>query len=580
VIIILPIAAVTAALLTFDPNAYKGQMAEAASQALGRPVTIAGPVAVKLSLIPTLSITDVRIANIPGGAAPLMARIRSIETRIALLPLLHHEIDIDALVLRHPTILLEKTADGGVNWTFQPQSQEAAGNSAATKPVTVNTGHGPWQVSVHSLDIEDGTIDWRNEATRQGATLGLRKARVTAEDAAGQAPETAPLDIAADLVWQNQSIKLTGKTGPIAHLTNPADQSNWPVQFALTSAGASLSAQGGITDPRHGRGYNLNLQADIPALEAVTPLLPAGLLPNGTKLPPLHGVVLAARLQDSGQGTPRVSNLSLQAQASDLGGFVPGLKLDSLSLVTPAPDQPVSVNILGDRQGLSFTLSGSVGPVPMPGGQPSAPAPLPVDLMLTAAQSTLHAQGTIGDPWALKGINLALSAQIANLAYLSPLAGSQLPAFTILNGTGTLIDETGGLSQGFTISGLNLTAPQGDLEGAIGLAFAPRFYIGANLRSARLDLDSVFNAAVPVPAAPPASPAPTPPAATKPAASGAAKVIPDVALPVADLKNLDARANLAFASLRLGGTDYRALVAKAELANGVFSLDPSSVVVP
>lgn len=576
VIIIVPVVAVAAAVLTFNPNAYKDQIEAAASQATGRQVTIAGPIAVKLSLIPTLTAEDVRIGNIAGGAAPLMARVRSIETRIALLPLLHHQIDIQALVLRHPTILLEKTADGRVNWLFQPASNGAAPASVPAPPVTVNTGHGPWQVAIHALDITDGTVDWRDEQAGRTATVQLPKASLVAQGAADAPPEDQPLAIDAHLLWQQQAVTLTGKTGPIAHLTNPADQSSWPVQLTLTAAGATLSAQGGVTDPRQARGYDLTLQAQVPALEAITPLLPPGLLPAGKSLPPLHGVAFGAHLTDSAQGTPRLSNLSLQAQTSDLSAIAPGLKLDSLSLVTPAPDQPVSVNILGDRQGLAFTLSGAIGPLPAQAG------PMPVDLTLTAAQSNLHAQGSIQDPWALRGLNLALTAQIANLAYLSPLADVSLPGFTTLTGSGTLTDAAGaGLAQGLALSALNLTAPQGDLEGSLSLAFAPRLAIGANLRSARLDLDQVLTAANPPPSAPaPTAPAGAPSAPPAPPKPASVKVIPDIALPIGGLKNFDGEANLAFASLKFGGAEYRALVVHASLAGGVFSLSPSSVVVP
>ncbi|MCB8880843.1 AsmA family protein [Acidisoma cellulosilytica] len=578
VIIVVPVVAVVAAVLTFNPNAYKDQITAAASQATGRQVTIAGPIAVKLSLIPTLTAQDVRIANIAGGAAPLMARISSIETRIALLPLLHHQIDIEALVLRHPTILLEKTADGRVNWLFQPTSNAAAPAAVPAPPVTVDTGHGPWQVAVHSLDITDGTVDWRDEQAGRTATVQLPKASLSAQGDATTQPEDQPLAIDADLLWQKQPIHLTAKTGPIAHLTNTADQSSWPVQLTLTAAGATLSAQGGITDPRQARGYDLTLQAQIPALDAITPLLPQGILPAGQSLPPLHGVAFGAHLTDASQGKPQLSNLSLQAQASDLSGIAPGLKLDSLSLVTAAPDQPVSVNILGDRQGLAFTLSGSIGPLPLPG---APAAPLPVDLTLNAAQSNLHAQGSIQDPWSLRGLNLALSAQIANLAFLSPLAGAPLPAFTTLNGTATLTDAAAsGLAQGLALSALNLTAPQGDLEGALSIAFAPRLAIGANLRSAKLDLDQVLTATATTPAAPAAAPAPQPAAPAPATAAGPRKLIPDIALPIAALKSFDGSADLAFADLHFGGADYRALVAKASLSGGVLSLAPSSVVVP
>jgi uncharacterized protein involved in outer membrane biogenesis len=604
VVIVLPVAAAGAFFLSFDPNSYKGQIEAAASQATGRQVTIAGPLAIKFSLIPTITAQSVTVANIAGGSAPAMVQVASIETRIALMPLLHHAIDIEALVLRHPTILMERTKDGTPNWVFQPAPTaipETPGNPKATPPVTVDTGHGAWQVSINRLDITDGTLTWRDLATGQSDSLGIKTAHLTAETTAGQRPETAPLTLAADTVWQGQAVTLKGRTGSAAALMgNATAQRPWPVDLAIAAAGATVTLKGAVTDPRRMQGYDLTLAGTIPALETLTPLLPPSLLPAGAHLPPVHGVTLAATIADAGQGRPRVTNLSLQAQNSDLGSLLPGLTLDSLSVMTPALDQPVTVNLLGQRRGLSFTLSGSTGPIaalmpppppaPAPAGTPAAalpaPAPLPVDLMLTAAQSNLHLQGAIQNLLALRGLHLTVTAAIAKLDVLGPLFGTNLPPIVSLNGSAQLADGPNGLGQGVTLTALNLTAPEGDLEGAISAEYAKRLTILATLRSARLDFDGMMNAmraaAPPATATPaPATPAAPPPAApTTPAKPAEARLIPDLPLPVALLRSFDGSAKIAFASLKLGGADYRALVATATLENGVFSLAPSSVVVP
>jgi uncharacterized protein involved in outer membrane biogenesis len=57
-------------------------------------------------------------------------------------------------------------------------------------------------------------------------------------------------------------------------------------------------------------------------------------------------------------------------------------------------------------------------------------------------------------------------------------------------------------------------------------------------------------------------------------------VIPDLALPVAPLRAFDGTIRLAFASLRAGDTEYRALVTQISLLHGLLSVAPSSVVVP
>ena len=578
IVIVLPVAAALAAFLTFNPNAYKAQIAAAVAQATGRDVTLAGPLAVKFAWVPTLTAEDVRLSNIPGGSSPDMARIGAIETRIALLPMLQHRLEIQDLVLRHPVVLLERTADGRPNWLFQP---EAPAGPASPQPMTVTTSAGAWHVTIDSLEIVDGQFAYRNGRTGTSATLAVSHADLAAQASGDTPPASAPLAVSMDAVWQGVPVGLSGTTGPFGHLTDPTDHSLWPLDLTLSAQGATLEAVGSAADPRQARGYALDLHGTVAALEALAPLLPPDLRMHRLSLPPIHGMTMSAHLADAGQGSPRVTNLSLQAQASDLGTMLPGLKLDSLSMITPALDQPATVDILGERNGLAFTLSGSLGPL---GALLQAKVPLPVDLVLTSAQSNLHMQGSIAQPWDLRGLNLGLAVQVADLGRLSPLAGIALPPVASLTGTGVLSDMPQGFGQGLLLTALDLTAPQGDLEGAAGIDYDGRPMVTADLRSARLDLDALLGLSSSPPAAAPTAtlPAGLPP--PPPPAHGAGppkrRVIPDLPLPVARLQSFDAKVNLAFASLRLDGLEYRALVAQLSLLHGLLALAPSSVVVP
>ncbi len=567
ILIVLPLAAAVAAFLTFDPNAYKAQIAAAVEQATGRTVTLAGPLAVKLSWVPTLTAEDVRLSNIVGGSSPQMARIDTIETRIALLPLLQHRLEIQDLVLRHPVVLLERAADGRPNWLFQPTAP--AGPTAAP-PMTVNTSAGPWHVAIDSLEIIDGQFTYRNGPAGRPATLAVSHADL----AARMSGDKPPLAVSVDAVWQGVPVGLSGTTGPFAHLTDPSDRSPWPLDLRLSAQGASVEAVGTVTDPRQARGYALDLHGTVAALDALTLLLPPGIQADHISLPSIHAITMSAHLADADQGVARVTNLSLQAQTSDLGVTLPGLKLDSLSMITPALDQPVTVDVLGERNGLAFTLSGSLGP---PSALLQPKTPLPVDLVLTAAQSNLHLQGSIAEPRALRGLDLGLAIQIADLGLLSPLAGTTLPPVASLTGTATLSDMPLGLSQGLLLTALDLTAPPGDLEGAAGIDYGGRPMITADLRSARLDLDALLAGLPP----PPSSAAVLPPPGPAPEAGPPKRrVIPNLPLPVARLRTVDGTVNLAFASLRLDGLEYRALVTQISLLHGLLSLAPSSVVIP
>ena len=589
IVIVLPVAAALVAFLTFNPNAYKSQIAAAVAQATGRDVTLAGPLAVKLSWVPTLTAQDVRLANIPGGSSPEMARIDEIETRIALLPMLQHRLEIQALVLRHPAVLLERTADGRANWLFQPATPSSP---TSPSPMTVNSSAGPWRVAIDSLEIVDGQFTYRDGTSRTSASLAVSHARLTAQGSGTTPPASAPMTVSVDAVWQGVPVGLSGTTGPFAHLTDPSDHSIWPLDLTLSTQGASVEAAGTATDPRDARGYALDLHGSIAALEALTPLLPAGVRAQLVSLPPIHGITVSAHLVDAGQGVPGATNLSLQAQGSDLGAMLPGLKLDSLSMTTPALDQPATVDLLGERNGLAFTLSGSLGPL---GVLLQPKTPLPLDLVLTSAQSNLHLQGAIAEPWALRGLNLNVAAQIADLSRLSPLAGTTLPPVATLTGTGVLSDMPLGLRQGLLLTSLDLTATPGDLEGAAGIDYGARPMVTADLRSARLDLDalalsppaatpaaSVPSASVPagLPPPPPAATALPPPSPAPQAGPPKRMVIPNLPLPVASLRAFDAKVNLAFASVRLDGLEYRALVTQLSLLRGLLSVAPSSIVIP
>ena len=610
IIIVLPLAAAATVFLTFNPNAYKGRIEAAASQALGRAVTINGPLSLQFSLVPRIAAEDVTVANLPGGTAPAMIHVARIETQIALLPLLHHRIEIGTLTLRQPSILLERLKDGTPNWVFtpngppgQPGAPEAGapepgapepGAAKPAAPATVQpTASGtPWQLAVQTVNIRDGVVTWQ-DGSGQPQSLRIATARLAAQGSQGTPLGAAPLTLSADLLWQNQPVQLSGQTGPMGAILSPAPGKGWPVALTVTAQGAKLSAQGSFADPRRMAGYHFTIAAQIPAAEALAPLLPPGLLPVSDTIPPLHQVSLAATVTDAGKGRPAFSNLSLQAGNSDLGGLLPGLQLNSLSLTAPAVDQPLSLNLLGQRHGFAFTLAGSVGPLtallpPSPTTAPTAtpaaapaaaqpPAPLPVDLRLSAGSSDIDVQGSIADPLALHGLSLSITAEITRLDALSPLLGVALPPVPSLNATGMLRDGPMGITQGLTLSALNLTAPEGDLEGALTLDYGKRLAFTADLRSARLNLDGLLGAAGTVPPQPGAS-APAAPATAQPKAP--TLLIPAIPLPVGLLRAADGTVHLAFASLRAGGTEYRALVAHAQLKQGVFSLDPSSVVLP
>ena len=65
---------------------------------------------------PTVKASDLRIANAPGGAAPDLARIKSLDLKLALGPLLGGEFAVTSLEIVEPVVELQRFADGRPNW--------------------------------------------------------------------------------------------------------------------------------------------------------------------------------------------------------------------------------------------------------------------------------------------------------------------------------------------------------------------------------------------------------------------------------------------------------------------------------
>jgi AsmA protein len=570
---VIVIAAGTVAVLIarFDPNAYKPDIIAAVQRATGRDLALNGPIALKASLWPTIQMQDVTFSNPPGFSRPQMASLQGLELQLALLPILSGRIEIGRLVLLHPDILLETDAAGRANWQMTPQSAPADPQAPATKPGGGTTMH----VSVASVRIQDGTMAYRDGHTTKTTTLGLPKMEVSA------ASPDSPLHVDADARFNGAAFTLTGDTGSLARLQDTAAATPWPVKLTLTVGSAKLSADGTLTRPLQGKGYQLAVNGTVPDAAALTPLL------QGTVPPPLHDVSFAARMADTGGALPEVSALTLHVGPSDLGAQMPGLTLDHLDIAAAAADQPAKATAAGKLGDQALNFAATTGPLAalMPG---AAPAPFPIDAALQTAGATISAKGSIADAQAMTGANLALAAQIPDLAALSPLARRPLPAVKQVAFQGTLTDLPGGFHAGAAVRGLTLTSADGDIAGDATIGLVPKTNITANLRSNRIDLDALQAAVdqTPPPApsgakpsTPPTSPSTSPPAPA-PRPKRGERLFSDEPIPFDLLRTVNADLTLAIADLHGGGVDYKAIATHAIVIDGKLTISPFAADLP
>lgn len=151
VLAVLLVVAVLALPSLIATEGMEERIERAATDALGRRVTIDGPP--ELSVFPTaLGVTGLMVANADGFDAPYLLKVAQADIGVRLLPLLSQRVEITRFDLDAPDINLEATPEGGANWVLTQDQPEEAG------PLP--------DVRLGTVRIEDGTITYDGGAGR------------------------------------------------------------------------------------------------------------------------------------------------------------------------------------------------------------------------------------------------------------------------------------------------------------------------------------------------------------------------------------------------------------------------------
>src|SRR5262249_15958782 len=219
-LVLLAVAALGVAVTLLDPNDYKPQIIAAVQHATGRTLSLGGPLRISRSLWPTIEVTDVMLANLPGGTRPDLARAERIQAQLSLPALLHRRIEVSKLTLEGPNILFEFVG-GKPNWILEPAADS--------------------QTSLSGLHV---TLDIRQAHVRNGMVtvrLPTRTHVVGIRSLDLRHPATeAPLDLAAVLVYSDyQPFSLQALGRPTGGVADP-----WDIRLEFAAYKATISAGG------------------------------------------------------------------------------------------------------------------------------------------------------------------------------------------------------------------------------------------------------------------------------------------------------------------------------------------------
>ena len=260
-----------------DPNQYKGEIIARVKKETGRELAIPGDI--KLSVFPWLGVQlgEVTLGNAAGFGEQPMARIKAMDVRVKLLPLLHKEVQIAHVTLDGLAVGLQRNAKGQANWDdLLPKEAPAKPKVKEAKPGGVMLA----ALAVDGLSLTNSRLDWSDAQANQYYTLSdidmsfgavafekafPLKASLTFSsrqpEANGKLALAADITVASNLQqYSLKNLKLDTQLNSAA-LAKPLP----PVTAQLASLLVDLNSETVRSNNLRVSAYNLNLQGDVAA---------------------------------------------------------------------------------------------------------------------------------------------------------------------------------------------------------------------------------------------------------------------------------------------------------------------------
>jgi uncharacterized protein involved in outer membrane biogenesis len=330
-----------------DLNRYKGQVTSQVRAVTGRDLAIAGDI--ELSVLPSIALEadDIRLSNAEGASAADMVALKALRVRVALLPLLGGDVQVESVILSEPVIEIESFADGGTNLDFRPEApaggaKPASGGGAGGGAGSVPEAEPP--IRLDSVVIENGTVIFRDQAA--GTIERVENLDLTLKAAS----LNGPFEAEGGMTARGLPLELALKTGRMGDEPMPV-----AISLGATEDRGRLRFNGALSNTRPDGELSGRLEAESSDLRALlaavmggndgsAPVLPAGLaqpfsLQSSLSLTRFRGNLGDVELALGETRATGALNLALADQPrADLALVVGTMDLDAL-LAGAAPAQ-------------------------------------------------------------------------------------------------------------------------------------------------------------------------------------------------------------------------------------------------
>jgi len=311
--LVIVLGAVAILLARVEPSDYAALLNTRVQQLTGRSLSIGGKVRLSISLVPTVSVEDVRFANATWGSRPHMLQARRIEVVVALLPLLRGEVEIRAIEIVEPDLFLETSAAGDPNWIFE------TADTAAKRPAQEKSER---TIGVHRVRVVDGVVTYRDGATMKDRRLEINALTVARD---GEA-----FKISSDARMDTVPLELLGTARRAsASATAPLD-----IDMKLMIPGITLTAKGAVPiGPHPDAQRTLELRTEIKDWASVAKLAHIADL----KLPPLTAATQLHVQADAFD----LRNLTVTLGKSKAAGSMRIARMTQVPVIAASVDAPI-----------------------------------------------------------------------------------------------------------------------------------------------------------------------------------------------------------------------------------------------
>ncbi len=355
---------------TFDLNSYKAYAEKVVQEQLGRKLSLNGEAYLGISLVPTIILEDVELANPSWAKNPQMVKVKKLDVKFAILPLLKQQIVIDKVILEEPQINLEVAQNGDASWDFpaldtpQPQQSIKAENgwlisvANATETLAQAETSTPdamlTSIVAKMVQIENGTLVYDDAQSGNKTEVVINHL-----DLSIPTPDDL-ITLNVDALYNGEQIIASGTVGSI---TEALADKIYPINLQIKAYGMAAKAQGNLNNMLSKLTYNLNLQLVNPQGNFGAPEIVFDGLVNGgldnvkTKISQLSvaGNIMSGELDaDISQKVPFV-RANLQSSLIDVQKFMPqqqAFVLPNLNLISSAqaanyiPAEPIPYDVL------------------------------------------------------------------------------------------------------------------------------------------------------------------------------------------------------------------------------------------